>query len=283
MKGKFRVQGILYRIEQSLDRITNTGRSLGLFILENPSEVVWLTSKELAEKVNVSKSAITRFCKSFGISNYSELKILISKEISTKEENISKGFGSKEFRKNIPINLYNQIQSSLKDTAYMISNDKIMKAAEMLHKAKTVMCSGIGASYLVAEDLTQKLLRLQKRVFSHYENDLKKIALSGFDKDDLLVAVSYSGKKQEILDLAKTAKERGIPIIAISRYGTTPLSKIADVTLNVASFEHEFRIGALSSRISQLYLVDVLFYTYGLFFEQKATENLRKTYDLINK
>lgn len=274
---------ILYKIEQILDDLSRTNRKIGVYLIKNPEKAVWFTAKELAQAADVSQAAVLRFCKILNVSNYNELKILISKDISQQRANDIKYFNSDDFQKDVSGNLLNQIVSSLNDTHANLQQKKVIEAAKLLYEARFTMCAGIGASHLVAEDLSQKLLRMQKSVFTYYDIDLRKVAITQYNHKDLLIAISYSGKKHEILELAKLAKDQNVPIIAITRVGETPLSELATVTLEVASFEHEYRISALSSRISQLYLVDVLFYTFGLLFQEEAMDRLRKTYDIINK
>lgn len=275
------MDGILYRIEQSLDDLSSTNKKIALYLLKDSNSAVWLTAKKLAETIGVSQAAITRFCKALGVAGFNELKIMLTKDISLQNEFSFKDFGSEEFKKNPGANLALQVTSSIQDTCAILNQAQVMRAAELIYKARHILCAGIGASHLVAEDMTQKLLRVQKSVFSFSDIDLRKVAIASYDKNDLLIAISYSGKKKEILELAAIAHKQRVPIIAFTRVGETPLSQLATVTMEVASYEHEYRIGALSSRISQLYLVDVLFYTFGLFFQAEAMDRARKTYEII--
>ncbi|MDR2938784.1 MAG: SIS domain-containing protein, partial [Clostridiales bacterium] len=101
-------------------------------------------------------------------------------------------------------------------------------------------------------------------------------------KNDLLFAVSYSGKKQETLELAKIALQRDVPVISFTRVGNTPLAECSVVNFEAAAFEDVYRTGAFGSRIAQLYLVDVIFLTYSLFFSEQASSKLRNTYEIVN-
>ena len=80
---------------------------------------------------------------------------------------------------------------------------------------------------------------------------------------DLAVAISYSGLTKEVVTCAKTAKENGATVIVITRNSPgTDLVRYADRTLSVAATELITRSGAMSSRISQLNVVDVLYASY---------------------
>jgi DNA-binding MurR/RpiR family transcriptional regulator len=114
------------------------------------------------------------------------------------------------------------------------------------------------------------------------DNDLRRIMLTQFTKNDLLIAFSYSGKKSETLRLAETAFERSVPVLSVTGIGVSPLSQLATVSLEVAAFEENFRTSALSSRIASLYVVDVLYYTYALCFCDSPIDKLQTTYDTVN-
>lgn len=276
------MEGLLFTIERSLNKLTDKNRIIAEFILKKPSDIIWLSIRELAERLSISQASISRFSQYFGFSGFAELKIVISQQLVRYNNDKIYEFDSEDMKKNIIGNLLNQNISSLNDTASMLSRGNLTTAAELIHNARNIMCTGIGASKLVADDMAHKLYRTQKQVLVPADNDLKKIALTSFTKDDLMIAVSYSGKKFQTLELARIARLQGTPVIAVTKMGRTPLSQIATVSLEVAAFEDDFRASAISSRIASLYVVDVLFYTYCLFYCEAPIEKLHVTYNAVN-
>lgn len=67
-------------------------------------------------------------------------------------------------------------------------------------------------------------------------------------------------------------------MIAITRFEASALAKMADYCLNVASTELMFRSGAMSSRISQLNMVDILYSAYVNKHYDENLEKISKTY-----
>ncbi len=64
-----------------------------------------------------------------------------------------------------------------------------------------------------------------------YENVFKEAIKAYGDKDDILVAISSSGKSQNILNACKSAKEKGITVVTLSGFDIgNPLYKMG--TLN---------------------------------------------------
>jgi len=62
-----------------------------------------------------------------------------------------------------------------------------------------------------------------------------------------------------MLEACELCHERGASIVSITRHGRNPISEISDVSLFVASNESLQRVAAMSSRMSTMSMVDVLF------------------------
>jgi DNA-binding MurR/RpiR family transcriptional regulator len=75
----------------------------------------------------------------------------------------------------------------------------------------------------------------------------------------------------------KIAHEAGATIIAVTDYGKTPISKIADVVLYTTASQTAFKSDALSSRIAQLTILDTLFVGVAFVSYGESQENIIKT------
>lgn len=277
------MSGTLYRIHEQMTRMSKTQKRLGDYILSEPEKVIWYTTAELAEAAGVSNASVSRFCQESGFDGFKQFKLVLAHEVANQNSSNFSRPESEQFKDNIAENLLKQNISALTDTESILSVHKVRTAAKFINQASAIMCAGVGASDLVAQDMIHKLLRMEKQAFIHSDHDLRKVALRQYTNKDLVILFSYSGEKREMIELAKQAKSQNVPIIAITRIGKTELSKWATITLEVAAFEHDFRSSALSSRIVQLYMVDVLFYTYGLLFQKESMERLERTYNIIQK
>ncbi|MGL5188766.1 MAG: MurR/RpiR family transcriptional regulator, partial [Cetobacterium sp.] len=77
---------------------------------------------------------------------------------------------------------------------------------------------------------------------------------------DVAVAISYSGETAEVLTCVENARKNKIPIISITKASVNnELEKLSDITLKIPFVEKSLREGAMSSRISQLAIIDMLF------------------------
>jgi DNA-binding MurR/RpiR family transcriptional regulator len=133
---------------------------------------------------------------------------------------------------------------------------------KLLEASRTVTLFGLGTSLLVARDLYLKLLRAN--VICNVCDDwhAQFLTAKNLKKDDLAIVISYSGLTKEMLTCAKEAKANGSKVIAITRAVDSKLAAEADFVLPIAATELIHRSGAMSSRITQLNVIDVLFTAY---------------------
>ena len=76
---------------------------------------------------------------------------------------------------------------------------------------------------------------------------------------DAVVAISYSGATRDTLRAVEIAKEAGAQVVALTRFGRTPLSQLGDAVLHTSSPESRYRAEGYYSRIAQLCIIDALF------------------------
>jgi DNA-binding MurR/RpiR family transcriptional regulator len=76
----------------------------------------------------------------------------------------------------------------------------------------------------------------------------------------------------------KALKENHTPIIAITRCVNTPVTELADLKLYTAANESIFRSGAMSSRISQLNIIDILYTALANDQYDHSLEQLSRTH-----
>ncbi|GBU11279.1 transcriptional regulator MurR [Erysipelotrichaceae bacterium] len=277
------MSNIIYQIRERMDKLTKKQKRIATELLDNPQAAIYYSTEELAILCDASHAAISRFCYLFDYYGLKDLQISLARELSLIDEYTIISPESDDFSAKISENVLGQTTIALKNTYKRLKEDQIKLAAEAILSARRIYLVGIGASDLVAQDLFQKLLRIQKDAMVYTDNDLRKVALLQAQKEDVLIAISYSGEKQEILELVSQVKSQGVPIIAIVKAGHTALSVAADINLEVAGLEKDFRSSALTSRIVQLYVVDVLYHTCCALLGSDKVNALQNTYNIVRK
>ena len=275
---------IITRLEQILGDLSPSEKKVAQYILDNPKETIKLSVQEIAEASMSSSAAVVRLCKHIDVKGFTELKNMLFDSLSG-SDNLSKPYYVPDFDKEADGKaIINKLVSSVCQNAQMLtailSNKDVEKAAKLILSAKKILFIGIGASRLVALDFQQKLMRIGIVSSAPDDYDLMLLSSSGLGEDDVVVSISYSGETPVVKKATKTAKNNGAKVIAITRYGSTTLSHMADCLLNVPASESTYRQGATISRISQLMVVDVLYSTM-IVLQDNSRELISKSFEMV--
>ncbi len=73
------------------------------------------------------------------------------------------------------------------------------------------------------------------------------------------LGISFSGDTQEVVEALSVAQEHGATTVAMTGLPDSPVGRLADHVLVTSARETQVRAGAMSSRMSQLAVVDFLF------------------------
>ena len=184
---------------------------------------------------------------------------------------------------NIVANVLNTNIMAIQNIYNLLDFDELDRIVALLLSQRYVYLYGIGASFLVAKDFQQKLERINKRTCLYEDIHLQLISSTNLEPGDVAIIVSYSGITKEIIEIAQNVKMCGGKIIAITKYGTNKLSSMSDFNLFVPMLEKPLRVGASSSRVSQLSVVDIVYNTYISLEKDKSMEKILSTNKLLEK
>lgn len=265
----------LVRIENYRDSFTESERKIADYIVQNAESVVKLTIHELASETNVSPSTITRFVRRLNYKSFNEMRIELVRSIDTTIVN--------DFNKMLQLSkTMNELSQSFISTITTVCEDvlnlneltKFEQVTDWIKGSDIVYLFGVGASSLIVEDLQQKLMKLNKRCIYNIDSNFGVQNAVLTRKNDVVVAVSYSGRTKEVNLAVRRAKKNGSKIVSITRYGRTPLSELSDTCLYVPNVEQAARLAAIFSRYAQMFIVDILFVDYAKRIEDKPEQLL---------
>lgn len=269
-------------IKNFKDTYTPMETRLADYILNNINEVKKLTSNELAKSVGVSQSAVVKFCKKIGYSGYMDFRVALS-EISThlNDNYIHNHIQKNDSAKTIMRKIAHENKNAIDSTIEINMHETFIETVKLLDTSNRIILLGIGASSLVAQDFTYKLLKLGKSAIFDPSSHIQITNTISLKEDDIVFAISFSGKTQEVLLAAEEAKKRGCKVISLTKLPVNPLSEIADINLFAASQEGMFRTSAISSRIAQLTVIDILFILLVLEHPDESIPLIERSSDIL--
>lgn len=139
---------------------------------------------------------------------------------------------------------------------------QVKQSARIIRRSKgDVIVTGIGKSGFIGQKLVATLTSLGKRAFYLHPTDALHGDLGMLSKDDMLVALSFSGESKEVVSIARYAKKNfGVPVIVICRSSNSSLGKVADCLIEVPVKEEGSPngIAPMASTTAMLVLSDML-------------------------
>jgi len=278
---------IRFKIKSTINIQSKTHKKIGEYILENIYIIKDLTSTELAKNIGVGQSSIIKFIKIIGFNKFSEFKMTLSedlgKEISKENiflhNDISLEDNLYDATKKIS---YNHIRS-IEESVNNISFDVLEEAIEKILNAKKIILLGIGASSLVAKDFQHKLEKIGKVVLHDFDYHVQITQAICAKKEDIILAISHSGETNIIIETLKEVKKDGVTIISLTGKENNSISKLSHINLYTKAVENFFRISALSSRIAQLTLIDILFVGILKKDHVKPLEYIKRNKKIISR
>ncbi|MEK5340385.1 MurR/RpiR family transcriptional regulator [Weizmannia sp. FSL W8-1119] len=256
-------ENIILQIKSKLSSLSKSEKKLGKYILSHAVETVNDNTSELAKKAGVSPATVVRFCRSIGLSGFSQLKIRLYADASGLDREIYTDITSNEDIAMIADKLALRFNQSITQTANLLETGCIEKITAMMDKSPAIYVYGIGASHVAAEDFMHKFSRIGKPVVHTLDHHLLGSSLINASKDCMFVAISNSGETNEAIKLTLIAKQNGLFTAGITQKRDSTLARIVDVPLIHHGGEAVLlRSAATTSLAAQLFTIDVLYFAY---------------------
>ena len=265
------------KIKSLYNGLSSKEQNIADYILENPISVAHNSISYLSAELNVADSTLFQFAKKLGYSGFKEFKMAI-----LIEEN---NFPTTSIHENVEIDdneltmaqkVFDSNIKTLTNTKKILQLDDLKKAAEIISNSKLLCFFGLGGSAILAEDAYHKFLRSPAHVRHSTDYHMQLMEASLLTPQDCAICISHTGKSKETIKIAETVKKSGAKVIVITSHASSPLAKIGDIVFISISEEIEFHSEALSSRISQLSILDSLYVILMFMNKEKSKETLSK-------
>ncbi|WP_179394262.1 MurR/RpiR family transcriptional regulator [Lacticaseibacillus absianus] len=265
-------------IQNASHELSTTENQIADYVLAHPNEVLNMSVQDLAKASGTSASTVSRFARRLNFGGYNELKLQLSADLTAVDNDsaLYEEIQRDESLYAIKSKLLNNAERSLRETVDQIRPERVEEVITRLQKCRQILLFGVGASYLVIENIAQKWSRLGYAcVASDDPNQILPLIVTTNPKDSVLWLVSNSGESPEVVLAAQLAKEAGVPIITTTKMGTNTLSRLGDVSVQTSQpMESSTRIAATQSLHAQFMLIDIVYYAFVSKHYTNASKNV---------
>ena len=272
--------GILEQLKEPNFKVTKSDKTLIKYIETNLESVIYKSISEIARESNIGEATITRFTKKAGFSGFQDFKVTLAKDLSIQNKTsvISSHVHKDEGVMETANKLLQATINVLDGTVCKIDKNIINQCRELILTAKKIYFIGIGYSGVIAIDSNYKFMRIGLNTVPITDSHTMVIMSAIMNRGDVIVAISHSGTTKEILKTVELAKENKVKIISLTEDTDNPLRNLSDAELTYVSSETILETGSFSSKIQQIFLMDLV-YTEVIkdMFNEAVDRKLRTT------
>ena len=274
---------IKVKIRAHYKNLTKKEKTIADYVLNNPKEVSKMTISGIANKLGFADSTVFNFTRTIGYTSFRDFRSDLLFEEYDPEISVHENIKAEDSYGTMAKKVFESSIKSLDNTVTLLKEKDLTTAVKILLNSETVTFFGVGGSNVVSYDAYHKFLRSPLRLQYAEDYHIQLMQASLLTEKDCAVIITHTGLTKETLKTAKIAKDNGAKIIAISSYASNELKSLSDVLLISVSEETGYRSESLSSRISQLAIIDSLFVIVMFNNEERSKETLYKVRSVINQ
>ncbi|TNF19006.1 MAG: MurR/RpiR family transcriptional regulator [Rhodobacteraceae bacterium] len=273
------VVDILGRIKDRLNSLSPAERKVGTAVLMDVPHAVEDSIADLAQRAGVSEPSVTRFCRAIGCQGVRDFKLKLAQSLVVGELYLNADAAPDAADSDAPAYwgpVLSEAHGALREVERQLSPAAVQRAAEAVARARQVVTFGLGGSAaILAEEAQFRLFRYGVNVACCPEAYFMRMTAATLGAEDVVLAISASGKTAELIEAVNLAGGYGATTIAITATAS-PLASAVDHPLTVAIAETHDTLTPTSARFAYLAVVDLLSAATGYTLGPKARESLRR-------
>ena len=278
---------IVARIAQCVPELRPAERDVAALILDDLASAARASIGELAQRAGVSIASVTRFAKTVGCHDVRELKLRLAQAAAVGERFLRGGpVGASEDEGKVraadaeaePLatRVYDEIHTALARNHELLRQAPFAQAAAALARSRMIYVFGMGGgSSALADEMRFRLVRLGRPVASYQDSLLQRMVASTLSPEDVVVALSVTGRVPELVDACRIARDYGAKLVALTA-PASPLGALADWLVPIVASETDFIYKPSSSRYAMMMALDVLVTELALTQPEESRELLRR-------
>lgn len=228
------MQALYEKIKEA--KLTKTEKRIAQFFLESEEDIFFMTSKEIAELLQISDTSIIRFVKHIGFTNFTDFRDFIKNNLQTKMASLPQFIQNMEELKHNSVEqaLLSQMNKNISTLFDTKSLAKMEEIIDVLWEAENRYIVGLKSTVGLANFLGIRLSFMLGKVYTFVSNDTILFnSIRNIIKEDVLFLFDYPTYSREMILLCRVAKKRGAKIILVSDMINSPCSMYADIHFTI--------------------------------------------------
>ncbi len=256
---------MLERVKASMPALPPAEQRVARLLLADPRSFATLPVSALAERSQVSKPTVVRFCRSVGYDGLIDFKRKLAGTVNEGVPYVHRAVDADDKPQDLIVKVIdNAVAALLKyrnSAAGHAFEQAIAALAETCRAGRRIEFYGVGNSGIVAQDAQHKFFRLGVNAIACSDGHVQVMSATMLRPGDCAVVISNSGRSRDLIDAADIARRKGASVIVIGASGS-PLARLAqshNQILLAADHPEDFdRYSPMVSRLLHLTIIDIL-------------------------
>ncbi len=259
--------------------LSKNERILADYILKHPEDVLKMSSKDLGKECFVSTATVYRLCDKLELSGFSDLKIKITSSLDDyrkSNEDFNFDFPVNQFQTHYEIiqKIKEDYEQTLNLTANLFSLDQLRLIASAMKKAQIIDVYTSAGNINFALNFQFQMQEIGIQVNVPIDEYQQRLIAASSNENHLAIIITFGGRGILSDILPRILHKVKTPIVLISSYDYTFKDLDPDYQLYISPYENHYKkISSFSTRLSILYILDVL---YTCYFKLDYQENIEK-------
>ena len=272
------IPDILSQIKDSYGELRPAERRVADAVLADVAFSVDASNAEIARRAEVSEPTVTRFCRAIGCEGVRDFKLKLAQSVVVGRLYLTAGQTALPTEDGSPLwsTVFGEARDALNAVERQVDPAEVVKAAELVASAHQVAVFGLGgSSAALAQETQYRLFRYGVVVSAHSDPYIMRMTASTLKPNDLVIAISATGRTTEVIEAVALAKHYRTKTICITA-PDTELTKVCDVRLTVDIPEFPDTMKPTASRFAFLAIIDLVSVAAGYKLGASALETLRR-------
>ncbi len=249
---------LLERLGELRAQLTPAEMRVADVVLDAPESVPRKNLAALASEAEVSEPTVLRFCRSLGLEGYAHFKIELARALAAGgAAYVHRDIAFEDDIATVRKKVFDSSISAITELRRSIDDTLVQQAADRIRTARRVELVGVGLANTIANDAQQKFMRLDINCQALHDAHLQTMSAATLRPGDVAIAFSYNGRIKDIVRAARTARECGAFVIALTR-SDSPLARAVDLLLAIDTPEDTFLYAPMATRLAHFVMVDLL-------------------------
>lgn len=266
---------VLEEIKNSLAEASDAEAKVARTVLADPHAAIDASIGVLAGQAQVSEPTVLRFCRSIGFQGFRDFKLRLAQSLAVGvpyvHRQVEPGDEVSAYIRKVGLSAIDL----LSNVVNKLDSDRIECAVATLASARRTEFWGFGASAVVALDAHQKFFRLGTPCSACSDSHMQCMSASTLGPDDVVVAISHTGRSRELVENARTARNWGATVIGLTA-SRSPLARECSQVIGVDVEEDTDVFPPMVSRLAHLMVLDILVVGVALRRGHQMTERLQR-------